>query len=297
MTRQGLLDLLKTRVVLLDGGMGTALMKAGLQPGTPGELWNLENPDAVRGVHAAYFEAGSDVAQTNTFGGNPERLKSYGLSDRFEEINAAAVRLAREAAGPDRLVAGNIGPSGKFLPPVGDAVPEALEEGYAAQAEVLARSGADYIAVETMMDLKEALLALLGVRRGAPDRPVSMCMVFEKKKRGFFSPMGDKPGDAARALADEGADLVGANCSMGSAQMREMAASMVLEGGAPAVMKPNAGLPETVGAQTVYRQAPEDFAADVLAMTEAGARVVGGCCGTDERFIAALHRALGRPTS
>jgi methionine synthase I (cobalamin-dependent) len=142
------------------------------------------------------------------------------------------------------------------------------------------------------MDLKEALLALRGARTGAPGLPVSVCMVFEKKKRGFFSPMGDKPEDVARTLAAEGADLVGANCSMGSAEMREMAAMMVLEGGAPVVMKPNAGMPETVGTQTVYRQTPEDFAEDVLAMTGAGARVVGGCCGTDERFIAALRSLL-----
>jgi 5-methyltetrahydrofolate--homocysteine methyltransferase len=279
------------RPVLLDGAMGTALMKRGLPPGAPGEIWNLENPDAVKAVHAGYIRAGSDVVQTNTFGGTTLRLAGHGLESRFEEINREAVRVAREAAG-DRLVAGNLGPSGLFMPPVGKADPAALEAAYLAQAEVLAKAGVQAITIETMLDLEEALLALRGARQGAPGLPVSVCMIFEKKKRGFFSPMGNRPAEAAMRLADEGADLVGANCSMGSKEMLEMAVDLIAAVKIPVVMKPNAGLPETKGTQVVYRQEPDDFAGDLLAMVKMGARVVGGCCGTDERFIGALRRGL-----
>lgn len=285
-------DLVKAKTVLLDGAMGTALMKRGLPPGMPGERWNLENPEAVRDVHAAYIGAGSDVVQTNTFGGTTLRLASHGLENRFEEINREAVRVAREAAGDDHIVAGNLGPSGLFMPPVGEADPGALEEAFTAQAEVLARAGAEAIFIETMLDLEEALLALRGAKKGAPGLAVSVCMIFEKKKKGFFSPMGNRPADSAKRLADEGADLVGANCSMGSVEMLEMASDMISAVEIPVVMKPNAGLPETKGTEVVYRQEPDDFAKDLLAMVKMGARAVGGCCGTDERFIGALRTGL-----
>jgi methionine synthase I (cobalamin-dependent) len=189
-------------------------------------------------------------------------------------------------------VAGNIGPSGLFMPPVGDADPSVLEEAYAAQAKILAEGGADYISIETMIDLEEARIALRAARKAALDLPVSVTMVFEKKKRGFFTPMGNRPEDAARILSEEGADLVGANCSMGSQEMREMAGAMTDSAGVPVVMKPNAGLPETEGSRTVYRQDPEEFAEDLEAMVRGGVRAVGGCCGTDERFIAALRRRI-----
>ncbi len=285
-------ELVKKKVVLLDGAMGTAMMARGLTPGAPGECWNLERPDDVRAIQAAYAAAGSDVIQTNTFGANRFRLEYHGLTDRLEEINQAAARLAREAAGEERLVAGNLGPSGVFLPPVGDGDPLAMEEAFACQAGILAKAGVDFISIETMIDLAEARIALKGARRGAPGLLVSVCMVFEKKKRGFFSPMGNRPEDAARTLTDEGADLVGANCSMGSGEMREMTLEFIAGAGVPVIMKPNAGLPELEGNRTVYRQEPRDFAADVMAMVGDGARAVGGCCGTDDRFIRVIREAL-----
>jgi 5-methyltetrahydrofolate--homocysteine methyltransferase len=279
-------------VVVLDGAMGTALMKRGLASGAPGEAWNLENPDAVREVHSIYIAAGSDAVQTNTFGGTRFRLEHHGLADRIGEINAAAVRIAREAAGDEIWVAGNIGPSGLLIAPVGDAEPDVLEQGYAEQARHLAEAGADYLSIETMLDLKEARIALKAAKSVAPDLPVSVCMIFEKKKRGFFSPMGDKPAESLRTLAEEGADMAGANCSMGSREMLEMLEGMELDLPVPLVMKPNAGLPETRGTEVVYRQEPADFASDILAMVRLGARLVGGCCGSDDRFIAAIREGL-----
>jgi 5-methyltetrahydrofolate--homocysteine methyltransferase len=292
MTRSSLLARVNERVVLLDGGMGTALMEQGLPAGKPGELWNVERPESVRAVHARYIDAGCEVVQTNTFGGNLIRLESHGIADRFEEINQAGARLAREAAGEDRLVAGNLGPSGHMLAPLGDLEPEDLEQAYKAQAEVLASAGVDYISIETLLGLEEALIALRGARAGAPDLLVTVCLVFEKKKRGFFSPMGTTPGEAALHLSEAGADLVGANCSMGSEEMAEMAPEMVSKAGVPVVMKPNAGLPEMEGTRTVYKQPPESFVRDILSMVRSGVKAVGGCCGTDERFMAALREGL-----
>ncbi|MFH2001130.1 MAG: homocysteine S-methyltransferase family protein, partial [Planctomycetota bacterium] len=155
------------------------------------------------------------------------------------------------------------------------------------QARSLAQGGVDYISIETMMDLKEAVLALYGAKQGAPGLPVSVCMVFEKKKRGFFTAMGDKPADSAWLLKEEGADMVGANCSMGSREMLEMVGEIMEAVSMPVVMKPNAGLPEMLDGQLTYKQAPEDFADDIRSMIAQGVRLVGGCCGTDERFIVA----------
>ena len=210
-------------------------------------MWNLERPDDVREIQGLYIAAGSDVIQTNTFGANRFRLEYHGLVEKIEAINTAAAHLAREVAGDKGMVAGNLGPSGVFLPPVGDGDPAAIEEAFTVQAEILARAGVDFISIETMIDLQEALIALRGARKGAPGLQVSVCMVFEKKKRGFFSPMGNKPGDAARTLTDEGADLVGANCSMGSVEMREMAPEFIAGAGVPVIMKPNAGMPGSRG--------------------------------------------------
>jgi methionine synthase I (cobalamin-dependent) len=289
--RPSITQLLEERVVLLDGGMGASIIARGLEPGTSAELWNVEHPDAVREIHAEYIAAGSDVIQTNTFGGSLFVLERHGLADRTEELNSAAARIAREAAGPDRLVAGDIGPSGLFLQPVGDADPAALEEGFARQAGALAEGGADYISIETMMDLQEALCALRGALK-ATSLPVTVCVTFDRKKRGFFTMMGNSPADCLNTLADAGAAAAGANCSIGSDAMLELCPQLVEAARLPLIVKPNAGLPDTEDGRPVYRQDPADFARDQAAAVRLGARAVGGCCGTDARFIAALKKEL-----
>jgi 5-methyltetrahydrofolate--homocysteine methyltransferase len=289
--RDSITELLKSRVVLLDGGMGATLMARGLELGKSPELWNVERPDAVREVHAEYLAAGSDLVQSNTFGGSPFMLARHGLEDRTVELNREGVRVAREAAGEDRLVAGNIGPSGVFLAPVGDADPAALEEGYARQAAALAEGGADYISIETMMDLREALCALRGAL-SATSLPVTVCVTFDRKKRGFFTMMGNSPEDCIAALSDAGAAAVGANCSIGSDAMLELCPQLVEAARLPVIVKPNAGLPDTEEGRPVYRQDPADFARDMAAAVRLGARAAGGCCGTDARFIAALKKEL-----
>ncbi len=292
--------LLEKQVVLLDGGMGSALIARGLESGASPEFWNLEHPDRVQEVHAGYYAAGSDVVQTNTFGGNPFILAKHGLDDRMEEINRAAATIARAAAdvareqgGVEKLVAGDIGPSGVLLPPVGNADPAELEEGFGRQAAALAEGGADYISIETMMDLNEALCALRGAR-AATSLPVTACITFDRKKRGFFTMMGNTPELCAKTLADEGAIAVGANCSIGSDAMIELCPRLVEAVSVPVIVKPNAGLPDMEEGRPVYRQTPADFARDAAALVARGARAVGGCCGTDERFIVVVRAALDR---
>lgn len=294
--KQTFMEFLTSGTVLLDGGMGSGLIAMGLPPGGCPELWNLERPDAVEKIHGDYYEAGSNVVQTNTFGGNSLALRRHGLPDKMEAVNLAAAgiacRAAEKAAGSTaRYVAGNIGPSGLFLPPVGGAEPGELEDSFAAQAAALVKGGVDYISIETMSDLEEALCAVRGVRR-VTQLPVSVCLTFEMKKRGFFTMMGNSPGAAAAALVDAGADAVGANCSVTSSVMLEACPLFLQAATVPVVLKPNAGLPEMVRGLPVYRQNPGDFARDVASMADMGAGAVGGCCGTDARFIAALRERL-----
>lgn len=285
--------LLAERVVLLDGAMGTRLVARGLPAGSAPERWNLERPEEVLAVHSSYVAAGSDVIQTNTFGANPLALARHGIEGLMVEINRAAVALARQAAGIGCLVAGNIGPSGRLLAPVGDLSIAEATACFRRQAEVLAEAGVDYISVETMIDLAEARCALCAVRE-ATDLAVSVCLSFERRKRGHFTLMGDRPQEAMRILAGEGAVAVGVNCSLGSADVLQLVPELLAgSGSAPVIVKPNAGLPELVEGRTVYREEPLEFARNLLAAVERGARAVGGCCGTDERHIAALRDRLG----
>jgi 5-methyltetrahydrofolate--homocysteine methyltransferase len=296
MTRSIVEQISSGETVLLDGATGTQLIARGLVMGQSPERWNLDRPDDVRAVHAGYAAAGSDVIHANTFGANPFRWGMHGADAELEPVCSAGVRLAREAAGPGRLVAGDLGPTGQMLKPVGPADPAELEAGFARQAAALAAAGVDFLAIETMVDLEEALCAVRGCQAVAPGLPVTACMTFDRKKRGFFTLMGQEPARCAAALAGAGAIAVGANCSVGSAAMVELVALLAEgAGGAAVIAKPNAGLPEMVDGRAVYRQTPEDFARDVTEMVRRGARLVGGCCGTDERFIAAIAAALGRP--
>lgn len=286
------------RPLLLDGGMGSALIARGLGSGQPPERWNLEHPDRVEEVHAGYFNAGCEVVQSNTFGGNELVLGNHGLAERMEEICRAAVGIARRAAaqaeasdGVARYVAGNIGPSGQMLAPVGAADPDVLTEAFARQAAALEAAGADFLAIETMTDLREAQCALRGARE-ATALPVTVCLTFDKKKRGFFTLMGDRMEDAAQRLADAGATAVGANCSVGSEVLLEATPLLVAACPLPVIIKPNAGLPEVTAQGLVYRQEPEAFARDIAAAARLGAGSVGGCCGTDARFLAAVAGLL-----
>lgn len=278
--------------LLLDGGMGSALIAKGLKPGEPPELWNVENAELVMDVHRSFVEAGSDAVQTNTFGGTPRRLEAWGLASRTVELNGAAVALARASGA--RFVIGDIGPTGEYLPPVGAGDETRWRAAFEAQARALADAGVDAVHVETMSDVREAKVALAAARSVAPEIPVLVSMTFERKKRGFFTVMGDPLVATLGALAEAGASVVGANCSVTSDQMLALVEEAASSVSAPLVIQPNAGSPETVADGSFrYAEDPEAFAEHMAAIAARGVRVLGGCCGTDARFIAALRRRIG----
>jgi methionine synthase I (cobalamin-dependent) len=281
--------LLRGPCLLFDGGFGSELIARGLEPGVPPDRWTLERPDDVAAVHRAYVDAGSEAIHANTFGANRARLSRYGLSDRLADVNREAVRLACGSGA--RYVIADIGPTGENLPPVGTGDPIEWRRHFEEQGRILAEQpGVDAFHVETMTDLREALIALEALRCVAPAHPVLVSLAFDRKKRGFFTMMGD-PLDASLArLRDAGAAAVGANCGIASRDMRDLAEEALRSTDAPLVFQPNAGSPEWTPRGIRYAQDPDDFAEDLRALSShPRVAALGGCCGTDPRFIAALR--------
>jgi len=279
-------DLIKERAVLFDGGMGTELMRHGLPLGTSPETWNVERPDIVQRIHADYFEAGSDAVSTNSFGGNRIKLAAHGLEGRARELNSAAARVARRAAPAGKFVAGSMGPTGKFLQPQGEFTESEFEEAYGEQAGALAEGGVDLLIIETQYDLKEALAALRGARRAAPSLPVFVTLTFNKFRRGYFTLMGNTVPLSVEALEKDGARAVGANCTLNSEDMVGLVRAFREATKLPVIAQANAGKPELSGdGEVSYSQGLEDYVRFVPDMLEAGANVIGGCCGTDPGYI------------
>jgi len=290
MTPEELNSRLVAEVLLLDGAMGTMLMASGLESGRAPEWWTLEHPQAVEAVHRSYLEAGSDVILTNTFGASAPKLEAAGLSGRCREVNRRAAEAARRAAGDGALVAGDIGPCGLLLPPVGQATEAQIREAFSEQASTLAEAGVDLLLVETMYDLREALAAVQAALRTG--LAVVASMTFVARPRGAFTIMGNPLAECLRALAGAGAGVVGCNCSVTSTEMLPMirAARAALD--APLVAQPNAGQPRMTAEGPSYGASREAFATDLIAMCELGARLVGGCCGTTPVFIRDARTAL-----
>ena len=285
--------LLRTdRPVLLDGGMGTLLQDSGLEDGVPGELWNLENPDAVRAAHAAYATAGARLLTTNSFGGTRPRLDLHGLGDRVGEVNRAAAQLARSVADEHGLlVAGDLGPTGELLAPLGALTGEEAQALFAEQLTALVEGGIDLVLVETLSDLGEADAALAAAREVAPGLPVVVTMSFDTNLRTM---MGVRPGDAVAHLAAAGADAVGANCGRGPAEMEIIAAEMAQArtDDILLVAQSNAGLPQVVGDHFEYDATAGDMASHAARLAELGIDLVGGCCGSTPAHIAAMGATL-----
>lgn len=286
------LELVKQRTVLLDGAMGTELMARGLPQGSCPEAWNIERSGIVKEVHRDYFEAGSDVVSTNSFGGSRIKLASHGLEAQAAELNLAAARLARAVALPGKYVAGSIGPTGKFLKPQGEFTEEEFRSAFAEQARALAEGGADVLLIETQYDLREALCALRGAR-AASRLPVFVTMTFNSMPRGFFTLMGDSVARSMKELEKEGARAVGANCTLNSEQMTGLVRAMRQETALPLIAQANAGQP-VIGkdGNVSYSQGLEDYVRFVPDLVRAGANLIGGCCGTNPAFIRAMAQSL-----
>jgi 5-methyltetrahydrofolate--homocysteine methyltransferase len=284
--------------ILADGAMGTMLFLNGLQFGDPPEVWNLTQPDVVRRIQRGYLEAGSRILLTNTFGGNRLRLGLHRLEARVAELNQTAAILLRsevEAAGNRALVAGDIGPSGAIMAPMGTLDYAEAVDVFAEQAGALVDGGVDLIWIETMSDLTEIKAAIEGVRKVAPGIPLITTMTFDTRGRTM---MGVTPEQAVEALAAWGADAIGGNCGNGPDEILPVVSKM--HAAAPGVLlvsKSNAGMPELIDMRAVYRASPETMAIAAAEIQAAGARIVGACCGSTPDHLRAMNAALVRAGS
>src|SRR3954454_22816553 len=282
--------------VLADGAMGTMLFASGLQFGDPPEVWNLTQPEVIRRIHRGYLDAGSRIVMTNTFGGNRLRLGLHNLDRRVPELNqTAAVLLRSEVDAMDgdgvALVAGDIGPTGAIMAPTGTLEYEEAVDVFAEQAAALVAGGVDLIWIETMSDLIEVKAAIEGVRRVAPGIALITTMTFDTRGSTM---MGVSPEQAVVALSAWGADAIGGNCGNGPDElvgvmhrMRPAAPDVIL------VAKSNAGMPELIDMRAVYRADPDYMAHEAVEMRDAGATIVGGCCGTTPDHLRAMAGLLG----
>jgi 5-methyltetrahydrofolate--homocysteine methyltransferase len=283
------LQAIKERVLVLDGAMGTMLQERGLKPGQSPEELNLTAPEIVAGVHAAYVEAGADIIVTNTFGGSSAKLDHYGLADRVAEINEKAVRLAREVAGDNVYVAGSIGPTGRFVEPVGDLSFDEMAAIFREQAKALIDGGCDLISLETFLDIKEIRAAVIAIRELSQDIPIIAMLTFEEKGR---SVLGSPPQAAAITLEAVGANVIGSNCGLGVEGMYDVLKAMREVCNLPLICQANAGLPILKEGHTVFPDSPEQMTAYHDRLIELGVRIIGGCCGTTPAHIGAMKEAL-----
>ncbi len=291
--RSTLVDLAAAGPVVIDGGMGTLLQDRGLDDGGSGELWNIERPEVIREAHQAYAVAGARVLTTNTFGGSRPRLDMHGLGSRVHELNEAAARLAREVADEHGvLVAGDLGPTGELLAPLGTMDSDEAQAIFAEQLAGLRDGGIDLVLIETMSDLAEVEAAVAAAREVVPDLPIIATLSFDTNLR---SMMGVRPADAVTALGALGVDAVGANCGRGPGEMAQIAAQMAAARpeGLLLVAQSNAGLPQVVGDHFEYDATPEDMARHAVELRALGIDLIGACCGSTPTHTDAISRALG----
>jgi 5-methyltetrahydrofolate--homocysteine methyltransferase len=295
--KRDLKQIMSGKVLLMDGAMGSMIIAAGMREGEIPESWMLLNPDGQTAIHTAYLDAGAEVIQTNTFGASRLKLQSSVAGREIDPVafNENAVALARRAVrdygASDRFVGGDIGPTGRFFPPVGQLTSDDADACFAEQARALAGAGVDLILIETMYDLREAAAALRAARK-ATDAPIFVELTFEKRPKGYFTMMGDTVEKAVEVLSAEGADVIGANCTLTSEDMLGLVNEFRSRTDMPLLFQPNAGQPVIEQGTAVYRQKPEEFAMDMELIVRAGANAVGGCCGTTPAFIRAIHDRL-----
>lgn len=290
---RNLLDRIQSGEILLaDGAMGTMLMQEGLKAGQCPEMINLEKPQILEDIARLYLEAGADIIQTNTFGASPLKLAQYSLDDKTEEINVIAVRASRHAAGTKAYVSASCGPCGRLLKPYGDTDPEEAYDCFERQIQALIAAGVDMICIETMTDLTEAVLAIRAAKSVSQSTPVAATMTFDPTPNGFFTIMGVGIEQAAKGLADAGADIVGSNCGNGIENMIKIAEEFKRHTSLPVIIQSNAGLPVMKGETSVYTETPEFMAGGCKELVEMGVNIIGGCCGTTPEHISSFRKVI-----
>ncbi len=276
--------------VIGDGAMGTMIQQFGLTTGGAPELWNVERPDIIRQIYQSYVDAGSQIIETNTFGGTRYRLGLHNLQDRVHELNYAGAALAREVAGDDILVAGSMGPTGELMQPMGELTYETAMEAFAEQAAALAEGGVDFFLIETMSDLNEVKAAVEGCRQVSA-LPIATTLTFDTN---YHTMMGVSPAQAMQELAAFGVKIIGANCGNGPDETRraiqEMAA--VRPEGVYLMAQSNAGLPHMEHGHIHYDGTPEVMAELALDLAGMGVDIIGACCGSTPEHIKAMREAL-----
>ncbi|MEJ5252151.1 MAG: homocysteine S-methyltransferase family protein [Chthonomonadetes bacterium] len=276
-------------ILVSDGAMGTMLQSLGLEAGQCPELWNLTHPEKVQQVHRAYVEVGAQLLTTNTFGGNRVRLAGHGLEAQLAEINRRAVEIAREAAGDRAAVMASVGPTGLLMEPLGDLSEEQAFDIFSEQIKAIRDGGADTVILETFMALEEIVVALRAAK--SLGMKVIASMSFGAGERTM---MGVTPEQAATTLMQEGAQVVGANCSTGAQEMVPVIRRMREAVSIPLIAQPNAGMPVLVEGKTTYTQKPEEMAQFTPQFVQAGANIVGSCCGSTPEFTRAIVATIAR---
>ena len=278
--------------VVFDGGMGTLLQERGLEGGGAGELWNIEHPDAIRKIHTEYAESGARVLTTNTFGGTEPRLAMHDLADRVYDVNKAAAEIAHEVAEQHgALVAGDLGPTGELLFPMGTMDEEQASALFEAQLRGLVDGGIDFVIIETMSDLAEVRAAIAAAQKVAPELPIVATLSFDTN---LHTMMGVAPAQAVTELAESGVDAVGANCGRGLAELESIMTAMVdvRPEGLLLIGQSNAGLPHLVGDRFVYDATVDDVAEHAVRLRDLGVDLIGSCCGSTPAFTAAIRDAV-----
>ncbi|SHJ92196.1 5-methyltetrahydrofolate--homocysteine methyltransferase [Geosporobacter subterraneus DSM 17957] len=288
MKKEELYRRLEKEILIFDGAMGTMLQQSGLKAGECPEAMNLHHEESIFQIHRKYVEAGCRIIQTNTFGANRIKLDLYGLADQVEAINAKGAAIARKAAGEGCLVAGDMGPIGKLLSPLGPLSYEEAYHTFYEQAKALIEGGVDLINIETMSDIQEAKIAVIAAK-DAGDVPVICTMTFQKDLRTLT---GTDPETAAAILEALDVAVLGANCSFGPDMMINVLERMYKITKKPLIVQPNAGLPKLVNGETCFDLSPEEMAGYAKTLVAAGANIIGGCCGTTPGHMEAMAKTL-----
>ncbi|MCK4401924.1 homocysteine S-methyltransferase family protein [bacterium] len=288
-----LLDRLKKGEILVsDGAMGTMLQDKGLKAGGCPEEWNITHPREVKAIAEAYLKAGSDIVLTNTFGGSRFKLAKFDLEAKVTEFNKAGVALAKKATVQYRgIVAASIGPTGKFMQPLGTVTEGEMYDVFREQILAQIQGGADAICIETMTSLEEISIAVKVVKENTAV-PVIGTMTFDKGMQGYKTMMGVGIKEAVLGLEKEGVDIIGTNCGNGIGPMVDIVREMKKYSSKPILVHANAGVPELIDGKTCFRETPQDMAKKVSELINAGVNIIGGCCGTTPEHIRAIRNAV-----
>jgi 5-methyltetrahydrofolate--homocysteine methyltransferase len=270
--------------------MGTEIMKHGIKPGELPDMLNLEKPNIITQIHKSYYQAGSDMCQTNTFGSNYMNLKKHGKHNQLKEINNAALENIKKACPQEKLIVGDLGPSGEFKAPIGNASYKDWYSSFSKQIQVL-KEDVNLWHIETISDLEEMQAAINAVKDNS-DKPIISSMTYRKTKKGFFTIMGDSVKKCIETVS-KNCDIIGSNCTLGSNEMIDLVKEMKKYTNKPISIKPNAGKPRLEKSnQTVYDQSVEDFIRDIKNILQEGVKIIGGCCGTSPLTIQKIKEII-----